>query len=72
MQDQYRVRERRYVDDPECPGIFPDPDFANARTYRFHRLPVVGIVAVLDLVELVAGIGSGIIREVSKPDETVP
>jgi hypothetical protein len=66
---QHRVEERRQVDDLERPGIFPGPDLTNPKTYRFDRLPIVGIGVNLDLVKLVTRFRSGIVRKVAKPIE---
>lgn len=49
--------------------MLSDPDLAHARPDGFHRLPVVGIVANLDLVKLMARFGAGIIRKITKPSE---
>jgi hypothetical protein len=63
VQDSTTSRSVATSMNPESPGIFPDPDLTNPRTYRFHRFPIVGIVADLDLVKLVTRFRSGIVPE---------
>jgi hypothetical protein len=41
------ISELGNVDDPECPGCIPNPNFLHALAYGFHRLPVVRLLAVL-------------------------
>ena len=53
MQDIHNIREFRHVDDPKGAAGIPYPNLPHTRPDRGHRLPVVGIQALLHLVELV-------------------
>ena len=44
------------VHDPKRPGGIPNPNLLHALTDRIHRLPVVRVLAVLYLIELMAGL----------------
>jgi hypothetical protein len=44
------------VDDPVGARVVPDPEFFDALADRGHGLEVVGLLATLHLVELIAGI----------------
>jgi hypothetical protein len=46
------------IHDTKCSGCVSHAYFSNARTDAVHRLPVVGIEAALNAVELEAGVAS--------------
>jgi hypothetical protein len=56
VKDVDGISELGNVDDPECPGCIPNPNFLHTLAYGFHRLPVVRFLAVLNLIELMAGL----------------
>ena len=60
MKDVDSIFERGDVDHPVSAGGFSHPDFPNAGTNGFHRLPVVWINATLKPVKLDANLTAGI------------
>jgi hypothetical protein len=61
MQHQNPIFQCRQVDDPEGPGGFPYPDFANTGTDRWHGLPVIWIKPSLHEFQLPTGVDPGIL-----------
>jgi hypothetical protein len=60
MQHQNPIFQCRQVDDPECAGGFPDPDFADTRADRWHGLPVIRIKPSLHEFQLPASINPSV------------
>lgn len=63
MEHVDRVGVRRNVDHPKRAGCVADADFPNTGSHGWYRLPIVWIFAVLNLVELEAGLAAGIRRK---------
>ncbi len=53
------ISEFGNVDDPERPDCIPNPNFLRALTNGLHWLPVVWLLAVLNLIELMASLAPG-------------
>jgi hypothetical protein len=51
------------IDDPKGSVCLPQSNFTNARTDRPDRLPVLGLFALLDAVELIPGLMTRIGRK---------
>jgi hypothetical protein len=58
VENIYSFGESGDIHDAKCAGCVSHAYFSNARTNVFHRLPVVGIEAALNAIELEPRIAS--------------
>ena len=63
--------ERRQNDDPIGSRRLANPDFPNIGADRFDRLPVVGIVTQLNLIQLISRLRSRIVRKRPQPCKAI-
>jgi hypothetical protein len=54
VQHEYRLSELCDIDDAKCTGSIRDPDLLNAGSDIRHGLPVIRLIANLNLMQLMA------------------
>jgi hypothetical protein len=64
VQDDNRVPDRRQIDHPESPCLVAHPHLSQSLPHGLERLPVRGIVALLDLAKLKPCFGTRILWKV--------
>ena len=60
------ISELGNVDDPERPGCVTNPNFLHTLAHGVHGLPVVRLLAVLNLIELMTSLAPGWKRKSAK------